>query len=305
MAAIEELREVRIKKLNDLKKAGGKPYPSKVHRTQNIGSALKHFWFWRLIKKELRLAGRIRTIRVQRKAAFFDLEDASGRIQCFISPSGLKDKKTFDKFIADFDIGDFVEAGGVPFRTKKGEKTIKVNFLRMIVKALLPLPEKWHGLKDVEERYRKRYLDLLMNPEVKAAFLTRFRVVSGIRNFFESRGFVEFETPILQILPGGATARPFKTHLNSLDLDLYLRVAPELFLKRLLVGGYENVFEIGRNFRNEGMDSSHNPEFTMLEAYIAYKDSPYLKIFIPELFRSVIGRLNNGNLIIKYEENQI
>ncbi|KKS44386.1 hypothetical protein A2567_00695 [Candidatus Azambacteria bacterium RIFOXYD1_FULL_42_11] len=276
MPTLEELRQTRIEKLENIKAGNKNPYPAKIRRDFEIKKILDKFWFWRLTKKEFYLVGRIKTQRIHGKVAFFDLEDASGKIQCFLNPAD---------YLLNYDIGDFAEVKGSVFKTKKGEKTLRVSEARIIVKSLLPLPEKWHGLKDVEERYRKRYLDLLMNKEAKEKFLVRSNIIKKLRNFLDERDFDEFETPMLQAISGGATARPFKTHLNALDMDLYLRVAPELYLKRLLVGGFEKVYEIGRNFRNEGMDAAHNPEFTMLEAYIAYKNSDYLKTFLQELFR--------------------
>ncbi len=198
-----------------------------------------------------------------------------------------------------------MEIKGNVFKARQGEKTVRVREIRMAAKALRPLPEKWHGLKDVEERYRKRYLDLLMNGDVKKNFLVRSEIFKKLRKIFDRLGFVEVETPVLQLIPGGATARPFKTRLNALDLDLYLRIAPELYLKQLLIGGFEKIYEIGRNFRNEGMDAHHNPEFTMLEAYVAYKDSAYLKTFLQNVLRALIKDLNSGSLIITYEKNLI
>lgn len=310
MPTLEELRKTRIQKLEALKAGHKNPYPSNVKRDFFIKTVFNKFWFWKLVKKEFYLAGRIKSIRVHGQAAFFDLEDNSGKIQCFLNPKDLsafggKSSSSYNEFLADFDIGDFVEIKGSVFKTKQGEKTVRIKEIKMIAKTFRPLPEKWHGLKDVEERYRKRYLDLLMNPELKEKFLMRSRIVSELRDFFENKGFVEFETPVLQPIAGGAAAKPFKTHINALDLDLYLRVAPELYLKRLIIGGFEKIYEIGRNFRNEGMDARHNPEFTMLEAYIAYKDSSYLKIFLANLFRSLVKKLNNNNLTITYENNSI
>lgn len=295
MPTIEELRQVRIKKLERLKNSGKNAYPITVNRTGSINFISKKFWLWNLLKKRFYIVGRIKNIRIHGKATFFDVEDGSGKIQCF---------SVSDDF-SNFDIGDFIEVGGKFFKTKSGEKTVKTNSIRIIAKSLRPLPEKWHGLKDVEERYRKRYLDLIMNSEVRNNFLTRSVVVKELRNFLENSGFLEFETPMLQLMPGGAMARPFKTHLNTLSLDLYLRIAPELFLKRLLVGGYEKIFEVGRNFRNEGMDASHNPEFTMLEAYVAYKDTDFLKIFIKKMFQYLIAKLNNGSLEVEYGGKKI
>ncbi len=299
MPTLEELRKIRIQKLETLKTGSKNPYPGDVRRDFQIKTVIKKFWLWNLIKKEFYLTGRIKSIRSHGQVTFFDLEDNSGKIQCFLNP------KNSSINLSAFDIGDFIEIKGFVFKTKQREKTVRVKELKIIAKTLLPLPEKWHGLKDVEERYRKRYLDLLMNPEVREKFLIRSRIVSELRNFFENNGFVEFETPVLQSIPGGAAAKPFKTHLNALDLDLYLRVAPELYLKRLLVGGFEKVYEIGRNFRNEGMDAHHNPEFTMLEAYIGYKNSAYLKEFLAGLFRFLVKKINKGSLILTYENNDI
>ncbi|MDO8676618.1 MAG: lysine--tRNA ligase [Candidatus Azambacteria bacterium] len=305
MPTLEELRQTRIQKLENIRNENKNPYPLQIKRDCQIKEVIDKFWLWRLIKKDLYLVGRIKTQRIHGRASFFDLEDGSGKIQCFLSPADLADKKSYDEFISDYDIGDFVEIRGSVFKTKKGEKTIRLKEIRIISKSLQPLPEKWHGLVDIEERYRKRYLDLLMNKEVREKFLKRSKIIKEIRNFFDKNGFDEFETPMLQTIPGGATARPFKTHLNALDLDLYLRIAPELYLKRLLIGGFEKIYEIGRDFRNEGMDATHNPEFTMLEAYVTYKDSHYLEYFIQELFEYLVKKLNNGNLVIKYENNPI
>lgn len=301
MPTLEELRKIRIQKLEDLKNSQNNPYPSDIKRDFLIKTVFHNFWLWRLLGKKFYLVGRIKSIRTHGKVAFFDLEDTSGKIQCFLSAQYLKNKKDYDEFSKNFDIGDFIEIEGAVFKTKQKEKTIRVKKVRMIAKALRPLPEKWHGLKDVEERYRKRYLDFLMNQKVKDNFLIRSKIIKETRAFLNNHGFIEFETPILQQIPGGAIAKPFKTHLNALALDLYLRIAPELYLKRLLVGGFEKIYEFGRNFRNEGMDAHHNPEFTMLEAYVAYKDSNHLKTFLENLFRFLSMKLNNGKLSIIYE----
>ena len=304
MPTLEELRRIRIQKLEHLIQEGVDAYPAKVERTGSIAFILKKFLFLSFLKRQINLVGRIKTIRIHGKAAFFDIEDASAKIQCFVSPSELGDKN-YENFINNFDIGDFVEVRGLLFKTKKNEKTVRINSLKIITKALRPLPEKWHGLKDIEERYRKRYLDILMNTDIKEKFILRSLMISELRVFLERNGFMEFETPVLQLIPGGATARPFETHLNALNMDLYLRIAPELYLKRLLVGGFEKVYEIGRNFRNEGMDAHHNPEFTMLEAYVSYEDSHYLKKFIEDLFNYIVKKINNGTLIIEYQNNTI
>ena len=305
MPTIEELRKIRIQKLETLKDGGKDPFPSNIKRDCNVQTTLNNYWFWKLTGKVFYLVGRIKSIRSHGQAAFFDLEDESGKIQCFLSPKDLESKKSYEDFLSSFDIGDFVEVKGSVFKTNQGEKTIRVKKIRMVTKALRPLPEKWHGLKDIEERYRKRYLDLLMNEDIKKNFLVRSEIIKKLRKIFDYSGFVEVETPVLQSIPGGATAKPFKTRLNALDLDLYLRIAPELYLKQLLVGGFEKIYEIGRNFRNEGMDAYHNPEFTMLEAYIAYKDSAYLKTFLQDILRTLIKDLNSESLVITYENNSI
>ena len=305
MPTIEELRKIRINKLEALKDGHKNPFPSNIKRDCNIQTILRNYWLLKLLGKEFSLVGRIKSIRVHGQAAFFDLEDESGKIQCFLNPKDLKNKDAYSDFITNFDIGDFVEVGGVLFKAKQGEKTIRAREIKMITKALRPLPEKWHGLKDVEERYRKRYLDLLMNGDVKKNFLIRSEIFKKLRKIFDCLGFVEVETPVLQLTPGGANAQPFKTHLNALDLDLYLRIAPELYLKQLLIGGFEKIYEIGRNFRNEGIDAHHNPEFTMLEAYVAYKDAAYLKTFLQNILRTLVKDLNSGSSIITYEKNLI
>ena len=213
-------------------------------------------------------------------------------------------EKAYKFFIDNFDIGDFIELRGILFKTKKGERTIEVSDYKILVKSLLPLPEKWHGLKDIEERFRKRYLDLIFNPEVKKKFELRSKIIKEIREFLAKEGFLEVETPILQPIYGGAKAKPFKTYLNALNLDLYLRIAPELYLKRLLVGGFEKIYEIGRCFRNEGMDRTHNPDFTMLEFYWAYADYKDLMKLAETMFENVLKKIF-GTLKIKYKGKEV
>jgi lysyl-tRNA synthetase class 2 len=227
------------------------------------------------LARPVRIAGRILLKRVMGKAAFATIQDGSGRIQLYLSRDALGE--SYEAF-KGFDIGDIVGAEGVLMRTKTGELSIKASSLRLLVKALRPLPDKWHGLADVEQRYRQRYVDLVINPEARRVFRQRAAIVARIRSFLEdpARGFIEVETPMMHPIPGGATARPFVTYHNALDLTMYLRVAPELYLKRLVVGGFERVYEINRNFRNEGVSTRHNPEFTMLELYQAY--ATYLEI---------------------------
>jgi len=213
-------------------------------------------------------------------------------------------EKGYKFFLDNFDIGDFISVRGILFQTKTGEKTIEAADYKMLAKSLRPLPEKWHGIKDIEERFRKRYLDLVFNEKVKEKFKTRSKIIKEIRNFLEKKGFVEVETPILQPIYGGARARPFKTHLHALDMDLYLRIAPELYLKRLLVGGFEKVYEIGKCFRNEGMDRQHNPDFTMLEFYWAYADYKDLMKLTERMFSYFLKKIF-GKLDITYKGKKI
>lgn len=290
---LEDIKKIRLEKLERLKKAGVEPYPAKTGRTCGAPEALENFDEWAAGGKKIVLAGRLTALREHGGSTFGRVDDGGAKIQIYLKKDELGEKE-YAFFLENFDIGDFVEVAGVLFLTKKGEKTLKVSGAKMLAKSLLPLPEKWHGLQDVEERFRKRYLDLAMNEEVKARFIARSKIINEIRNFLVENGYLEVETPILQALPGGALARPFKTRHNALDIDLYLRVAPELFLKRLLVGGFEKVFEIGRNFRNEGIDHTHNPEFTMLEGYAAYEDYEGLMIFIEKMFFRLVQKISGG-----------
>src|SRR5579864_6757791 len=218
----------------------------------------------------LRVAGRVRAIREHGKSAFLDLHDGRAKLQLFVRKDQLPEAARL--VLANVDLGDLLGASGQLMRTRSGELSLRADDLTLLAKALRPLPEKWHGLADVETRYRQRYLDLATNPESRRVFEVRAALISGMREFLDARGFLEVETPMMQPLPGGAVARPFRTHHNALDIDLYLRIAPELYLKRLLVGGIPRVYEINRNFRNEGISTRHNPEFTMLEFYAAYTD---------------------------------
>ena len=287
--ALEDLRRERMQKLDRYEAAGRDPYPASVRRTFLIGDAVKKFSTLAKGKKSVSLVGRLRAMREHGGLAFGDLEDGSGSIQLSFSRDELEDG--YDLVRDVLDIGDFLEVVGVPFKTKRGEPTIKVSVWRIIAKALRPLPEKWHGLKDVEERFRKRYLDLLMNAGVRKRFRTRTAIVREVRSALAADGFEEVETPVLQAMPGGAMARPFKTHHNALDVDLYLRIAPELYLKRLIVGGYERVYEFARVFRNEGIDATHNPEYTLLEFYAAYWNEQDMMDCVERLFSSVVRKV--------------
>ncbi|MBU1179829.1 lysine--tRNA ligase [Patescibacteria group bacterium] len=259
----------RLQKLKNFTQAGVEAYPAKSTKTIDIAQAVAEFKMLEKQGKKIQLEGRIRTLRVHGGLAFITIEDESGQIQVALQKKNLKEYKLFTN---NLDMGDFIEVKGPLFLTHKGEKTLNAMSVRLLAKALLPLPEKWHGLSDTETRFRQRYLDMLANPSVRHTFQTRSIIIKSIRQFLDDKGFLEVDTPILQPLAGGATAKPFKTHHNALNIDLFLRVAPELYLKRLLVGGFEKVYEVSRCFRNEGIDHSHNPEFTQVEFYWAYSD---------------------------------
>jgi len=303
MATIDKLRKIRLKKLEAIKKAGILAYPATTKRTHKITQALKDFNSLARTKKEIILTGRIRSLRIHGGATFLDIEDGSDKIQVFLRENRLGEKG-YKFFLDNFDIGDFIEIRGILFKTKKGEKTAEGIDFKMLAKSLLPLPEKWHGLKDIEERHRKRYLDLIFNPEVRKKFALRSKIIREIKNFLEKEGFLEVETPILQPIYGGARAKPFKTYLNALNLDLYLRISLELYLKRLLVGGFEKVYEIGRCFRNEGIDKLHNPDFTILEFYWAFADYKDMMRLTERMFEHILKKIF-GKLEIKYEGKKI
>lgn len=283
--------------------SGTFPYPSSVTRTATCGDAVDSFDAWSSENKEIVLAGRLMTTRIHGALIFADLSDASGRIQILLKQD-VVGEEAFNLFRDRIDPADFIEAKGTLFRTQRGEKTLQVTSWQILAKALLPLPEKWHGLADQEIRYRERELDLISNPETRRLFSVRSATIRALRRALEDEGFDEVETPMLQSIPGGATARPFVTHHNALDIDLYLRIAPELYLKRLIVGGYEKVFELGRQFRNEGIDWSHNPEFTSLEFYWAYQDYKGLMEFTERLITDVIRQVN-GSLVVPHGEGTI
>jgi len=263
---LQKIKKDRLAKLERLTELGLNPYPSAITLS---GERIKIDEARELLGQKVLVAGRVWAIRSHGGATFMDLKDFSGEIQLLFQKKLLGEKYSQ---IALFDGGDFLAAAGEVIKTQAGEITVNVSDFQFLVKALRPLPSSWYGLRDVEERYRRRYLDLLLNPEVKKRFMVRTKLVKEIRNYLDDLGFQEVETPILQPLYGGANAKPFKTHLNALDADMYLRIADELYLKRLLVGGYERVYEISKDFRNEGMDLTHNPEFTMIEYYEAYAD---------------------------------
>ncbi len=284
---------VRRARLERAKELGIDPYPTTTNRTHDIKRVLDLFEDLKKNEEPVIIAGRIRSIRKHGGLTFIHIEDEGGRIQVVLKKD-LVGGDNYKQFHDLYDIGDFIEVQGSAFKTKTGEQSILAQKNRMLTKALLPLPEKWHGLADIELRYRKRYLDLIANEEVRNIFRLRSRMIHLIRKFFEDKGFMEVETPILQPIPGGATARPFKTHHNALNIDMYLRVAPELYLKRLLVGGFEKVFEIARCFRNEGIDHDHNPEFTQIEFYWAYADYNQLMDLMEEFLPYLLEGLGLG-----------
>lgn len=299
--------EQRRNKLDELKRMGINPYPNDFvvkNTTKEIidrcGSLDKDTLENR--NEIAGIAGRIMAFRDFGKASFLHIQDRTGRIQVYIK----KDLIGGDayKIFRNLDIGDIAAVEGRVFRTKTNELTIEAKHIRLLAKSLLPLPEKWHGLTDVEIRYRQRYLDLITNPEVKDVFVKRTKIIQLIRDFLGKRDFIEVETPMMQSIPGGAAARPFKTHHNALDIDLFLRIAPELYLKRLVIGGFERVYEINRNFRNEGISTQHNPEFTMLEFYQAYATFEDLMNLTEEMLSSIAKELL-GTFKIEYQGQAI
>jgi lysyl-tRNA synthetase, class II len=284
---LNDLQQQRLAKLERLRAAGIDPYPPRAQRTHTIAAALESFDALAERGERLTLAGRIvGARRIMGKLAFAHIEDGTGTIQLWISRADLGDE-WFDRFRDDLDTFDIVQASGLLRRTKSGEASLFVERLDVLAKALNPPPEKWHGLTDVEARLRERYLDLIVNQEVRQVFRTRAKIVTAVRRFLDERGFLEVETPALQPIYGGASARPFVTHHNQLHQDLYLRIADELYLKRLIVGGFDKVYEIGKDFRNEGVDRSHNTEFTMMECYQAYADYNDIMRLVEDLFRFV------------------
>lgn len=301
MPTFDELREQRLKKLQALKDAGIDPYPAFPAGRTMINEVLDRFDDLEKNQNDLTIAGRIRASRLHGKAAFFDVEDESGRIQLFANND---DTAHFALLKETIDIGDILEITGNAYLSKRGEKSIRVSAWRFLAKSIAPLPSGWFGLQDKEERFRKRYLDLLMNEDVKKRFLIRSKIVTAIRRFFDERGFVEVETPTLQPLYGGGFARPFTTHHNELKRNFYLRISDEMYLKRLIVGGFEKVYEITKVFRNEGVDFDHNPEFTMFEAQIAYEDYRYGMDIIEELFENVALRVL-GTTEVQFKEHLI
>jgi lysyl-tRNA synthetase class 2 len=292
---------VRIEKLKKFAELGINPYPYRFERTHSSREVIDNLDRLSTEKIQLKVAGRLVARREHGKTVFGHIEDGAGRIQIYLRQDFLGDRFSLLELL---DIGDFLGITGEAFRTRTGEPTILVQSFELLAKSLKPLPEKWHGLKDTELRFRHRYLDLIANPEVKRIFTQRTKIVNLIRQFLNDRGFLEFETPILQPLYGGASARPFETHYNALDQKVFLRIADELYLKRLIVGGWEKVYEIAKDFRNEGLDRFHNPEFTQVELYEAYKDYNDMMHLVEELFRYLSSALT-GSPQITYQAKTI
>jgi len=299
MEGMNEFVKQRLDKLNALKEIGVEPYGSHFNKALSIEKLTDVF-------KEgvnVETAGRITALREHGKSAFLDLRDSSGRIQVYVK-SNVIGEDSFNNIFKRLDIGDILGVNGESFKTRTGEMTINAKEITLLAKGLRPLPEKWHGLKDIEIRYRQRYVDLIVNEDVRKVFQLRSRMISSIRRFLSDKGFLEVETPMMHSLAGGAAGDPFKTHHKALNVDLFLRLAPELHLKRLLVGGFDKVFELNRNFRNEGISVRHNPEFTMVEVYEAYSDCEGMMRLTEELF-SYVAKEVLGTLRIKFGKQEI
>lgn len=293
---LNELMKIRLDKLAAMRSKGIEPYADRYERTHMSMEIIENFD--ELEEQEVSIAGRIMSKRDQGKVAFVHIQDVDGKIQAYVRKDEIGDE-SYEVF-KTFDIGDIIGIKGTVFRTHRGEISVKAKEVIMLSKSLRPLPEKFHGLTNVDIRYRQRYLDLIMNTEVKETFIIRTKIIRAMREYLEGKGFLEVETPTLMTIPGGAAARPFITHHNALDIDLYLRIALELPLKRLIVGGFEKVFEIGRNFRNEGISIKHNPEFTMMELYQAYANYEDIMALLEDMIAYIVQKVC-GSLEINYQ----
>lgn len=304
MSSIDDIRQGRLDKLARLKEKGIEAYPIVSKQDFTIAEVQEKFDSLAESKKPTTLVGRVLSMRPQGAIIFFNFDDGSGKFQGFMKRGEGITPEDFDFFAEIIDVGDFVQVTGLLFKTTRDEKTINVSEWKILSKSLRPLPDKWHGLQDVEERFRKRYLDILSSAEVKGRFIIRSKIVSEIRKIFDKAGFLEVETPILQPIAGGASAEPFVTHHNALDIDMYLRIAPELYLKELLVAGLAKVYEIGRLFRNEGIDVTHNPEFTTIEFYESFVDAKTHRAFIEKVLKTIVKNVL-GSTTVLFGENQI
>src|SRR5579862_7808496 len=307
VALDQKIYELRKEKLKQIEALGQRAYPYRFETSHSIpqvidGYSTKTSEELEAPRVDVQVAGRLMSIRVQGKAGFAHLQQGGRRLQIYVKLDFVGEK-AFQLYKL-LDTGDYIGVKGYLFRTRTNELTVHVEELTFLVKDLLPLPEKWHGLQDVETRYRRRYVDLTMNPDVREVFLKRAKVVQSMRRFLDEHSFIEVETPMMHPIAGGAVAKPFTTHHNTLDIDLYLRIAPELYLKRLVVGGLDRVYEINRNFRNEGISTQHNPEFTMLEFYMAYADYRDMMDFTEQMLAQV-ARDVNGSAIAHFNGNEI
>jgi len=304
----DELTQQRIAKLNAIRAAGVDPYPARARRTHTTAQALAALMTAEAAgtatsqPPPTTVVGRLVALRLMGKATFAHLADGSGRIQIYLRQDDLGAERY--EFLKNLDLGDFLQVSGFLFRTRTGEITVHAQDVVLLSKALRPMPEKWHGLRETETRYRQRYLDLMANEDTRALFVTRSKIIATMRRFLDDRGFIEVETPILQPQYGGAFARPFVTHYNALDQDFYLRIATELYLKRLIVGGIEKVYEIGKNFRNEGIDTKHQPEFTVMESYEAYADYNDVMCMVEELL-AVLAEKALGTTTVTFGDHSV
>lgn len=304
MPTEEELIAERARKREELLKKGIDPYPYRcepTHKAREIVTRYNHLNAEETTKDSVKVAGRIVGLRRMGKATFMHLQDGTGRVQLYFKYDELGG--SYDN-LKLFDLGDFLGVEGTVFKTKTGEITVRTTAFELLCKSLRPLPEKWHGLKDIEQRYRKRHLDLIMNPEVKETFVKRTKIINVIRELLNSKDFLEVETPILQPIYGGANAKPFKTHLNTLKQDVYLRISNELYLKRLIVGGFERVYEFAKDFRNEDIDRTHNPEFTQIEIYQSYADFTDMKELVEDIYIAAANAVH-GTTRFEYQEQMI
>ncbi|TDX45293.1 lysine--tRNA ligase [Orenia marismortui] len=299
---LNELMLERRKKLDDLNEKGVEAYSNDFDREDLIADILSDFEKLENEEKVIKTAGRIMALRNHGKSTFADIMDMSGKVQIY----GQKNKLGEEDYdlLTSLNIGDHIGVEGTVFKTRRGEISIRVSGFKLLSKSLRPLPEKWHGLKDVELRYRQRYVDLVVNPDVKEKFILRSKILHNIRRYLEDKGFLEVQTPLMHPIAGGASARPFVTHHNALDIDLYMRIAPELYLKKLLVGGFEKVFELGKNMRNEGLSTKHNPEFTSLELYQSYADYEDMLDITEDLIKTVAQNVL-GHLEVEYDGLEI
>ncbi len=300
-SSLSEVLKVRRNKLQDLRENGRDPYVVENYKVTDFSENIKEY-FDDMEGKEVSVAGRIMAKRQMGKASFIDIQDKLGKIQCYVRKDAIGEEE-YEYFVT-YDIGDIVGIKGTVFRTKHGEVSIKVGELKLLSKSLQVLPEKWHGLKDKDLRYRQRYVDLIVNPSVKKTFILRSKMLKEVKNFLDNLDYIEVDTPILSPIAGGASARPFVTHHNTLDIDMYLRIANELYLKRLIVGGFDRVYEMGRMFRNEGMSIKHNPEYTAIELYQAYADYEDM-MELTENLVSQVAQKTLGNMKINYQGTDI